>query len=245
MPLLRLDRVLSQWGLGSRRELGEWIRAGRVSVDGTVVTRPEYKLDPDMAALSLDGKSLRCRSLEYLMLNKPAGVITATEDGNQKTVLDLLPAEYRRRGFFPVGRLDKDTEGLLLLTNDGDFSHRVTAPKNGVVKRYLATVDGEPDAEDAAAFQRGLLLGDGTQCLPAGLEPLGNGQCIVSVREGKYHQVKRMLSSLGKPVLALKRLSIGALDLDETLAPGEYRALSEQELCTVFMDRKPKTEPDF
>ena len=231
MPTIRLDKYISDLGLGSRKEIRDWIRSGRVSVDGRVIRQSDEKLDPASAAVCLDGEALRYRKAVYLMMNKPEGVITATEDENQKTVLDLLPKTLRSRGLFPVGRLDKDTSGLLILTDDGDYAHRVSAPKSGVVKRYLAEVDGEPDEEDAAAFQSGLVLADGT------LEILGDRRCIVSVSEGKYHQVKRMLASRGKPVKALKRLSIGALDLDESLAPGEFRELSEQELCTVFMVR--------
>ena len=237
MPTIRLDKYISDLGLGSRKEIRDWIRSGRVSVDGRVIRQSDEKLDPASAAVCLDGEALRYRKAVYLMMNKPEGVITATEDENQKTVLDLLPKTLRSRGLFPVGRLDKDTSGLLILTDDGDYAHRVSAPKSGVVKRYLAEVDGEPDEEDAAAFQSGLVLADGTRCLPAELEILGDRRCIVSVSEGKYHQVKRMLASRGKPVKALKRLSIGALDLDESLAPGEFRELSEQELCTVFMVR--------
>ena len=237
MALLRLDKCLCDLGLGTRSEIRDWIRGGRVSVDGRVLRRPEEKLDPETAELELDGKSLRYRSHRYFMMDKPEGVITATEDAAQKTVLDLLPPELRRLGLFPVGRLDKDTSGLLLLTNDGDFSHRVTSPKGGVWKRYLAELDGDPDESDAAAFREGLLLGDGTRCLPAGLERLGAGRCIVTVQEGKYHQVKRMLASRGKPVLKLRRLSVGGLELDESLGPGGLRELEADDLCTVFMDR--------
>ncbi len=237
MALLRLDKCLCDLGLGTRSEIRDWIRGGRVSVDGRVLRRPEEKLDPETAELELDGKSLRYRSRRYFMMDKPEGVITATEDAAQKTVLDLLPPELRRLGLFPVGRLDKDTSGLLLLTNDGDFSHRVTSPKGGVWKRYLAELDGDPDESDAAAFREGLLLGDGTRCLPAGLERLGAGRCIVTVQEGKYHQVKRMLASRGKPVLKLRRLSVGGLELDESLGPGGVRELEADDLCTVFMDR--------
>ena len=237
MALLRLDKCLCDLGLGTRSEIRDWIRGGRVSVDGRVLRRPEEKLDPETAELELDGKSLRYRSRRYFMMDKPEGVITATEDAAQKTVLDLLPPELRRHGLLPVGRRDKDTSGLLLLTNDGDFSHRVTSPKGGVWKRYLAELDGDPDESDAAAFREGLLLGDGTRCLPAGLERLGAGRCIVTVQEGKYHQVKRMLASRGKPVLKLRRLSVGGLELDESLGPGGVRELEADDLCTVFMDR--------
>ena len=242
MATIRLDKFLSDLGIGSRREVRDWIRAGRVALNGAAARSPELKLDPAGCSVSLDGKALRYQANHYYMMDKPVGVITATEDPTQKTVLDLLPPELQRLGLFPVGRLDKDTSGLLILTNDGDFAHRVTAPKTGVEKRYLAEVDGIPDVDDVGAFAEGLVLGDGTKCLPAGLECLGGARCIVTVQEGKYHQVKRMLASRGKPVLSLRRLSIGGLELDETLGPGRIRELDQQDLCTVFLDRKPKTK---
>lgn len=240
MALLRLDKYLCDLGLGSRRELRDWIRAGRVAVDGAAVCSPEQKLDPERASVSLDGKPLSYQALHYYMMDKPEGVITATEDGAQRTVLDLLPPELRRLGLFPVGRLDKDTSGLLILTDDGDFAHRVMSPKSDVRKRYLAEVDGVPDGEDAAAFRAGLILGDGTRCLPAELAYSGGNTCVVTVQEGKYHQVKRMLAARGKPVLKLRRVSVGALELDEALGPGGFRELEQDELCRVFMDRKSK-----
>lgn len=240
MALLRLDKALCDLGLGSRSELRDWIRAGRVSVNGAVVRSPEQKIDPASASLSLDGRELRYQKTHYYLMNKPAGVVSATEDSREQTVLDLLPPELRALGLFPVGRLDKDTQGLLILTDDGDFAHRVMSPKSGVRKRYWAEVEGVPDEADAAAFREGLILGDGTRCLPAELECSGGSVCVVTVQEGKYHQVKRMLASRGKPVLSLRRLSVGALDLDESLVPGDFRELSQDELCRVFMDRKSK-----
>lgn len=241
MALLRLDKYLCDLGLASRREVRELIRAGRVTLDGETAAKPEQKLDPAAASVALDGKLLRYQPFHYYMMDKPEGVITATEDRSQPTVLELLPPELRRLALFPVGRLDKDTSGLLLLTDDGDFAHRVTAPKSGVWKRYYAEVDGQPDESDAAAFREGLLLGDGTRCLPAELECLGGSACMVLVQEGKYHQVKRMLAARGKPVVKLRRLSIGALALDESLGAGGWRELDPEELCTVFMGRKLKT----
>ena len=234
---IRLDKYLSDLGAASRREAKELIRAGRVTVDGRTVAEPETKLDPAAASVALDGKELAWQKHRYYMLNKPAGVVCATEDKRQRTVLDLLPPELRRTGLFPVGRLDRDTRGLLLLTDDGDFAHRVISPKSAVEKRYDALVEGTPDEADAAAFAAGLLLGDGTRCRPAKLEITAEGRCLVTVTEGRYHQVKRMLASRGCPVKELKRLSIGALRLPEELAEGEFRALSEDDLCRVFMVR--------
>ena len=234
MAGMRLDKLLADLGLASRRELKELIRSGRVQVDGQVCKKPEQKVNPAAQTLTLDGEPLCYRRNRTFMMNKPAGVVTATEDRSERTVLDLLPEEYRRLGLFPVGRLDKDTEGLLLLTNDGEFAHRVISPKSCVEKRYYADIEGEADEEDARAFLEGLELRDGTLCRPAKLESLGPGKCLVTVTEGKYHQVKRMLSARGKPVLKLRRLSVGALELDEGMAPGAVRELGEEDLCKLF-----------
>lgn len=234
MPQMRLDKLLSDMGIASRKELRDLIRSGRVQVDGRVETHPEAKVDPAQSTLLLDGNELRYQKYHYYMLDKPVGVVTATEDRRQQTVLDLLTPEMRRMGLFPVGRLDKDTSGLLLLTDDGEFAHRVISPKSCIKKRYYAEVEGEVEAEDTLAFSRGIVLADGTQCLPAELENLGDGKCIVTVMEGKYHQVRRMLASRGKPVLSLRRLSIGGLALDGSLGPGGWKELADRDLCTLF-----------
>ena len=237
MPIMRLDKLLSECGIASRKEIRQLIRSGRVSVDGTAAESPELKLDPYKAQVYLDGTKIEYAKYHYYMMNKPAGVLSATDDGRQKTVLDLVTPEMRKMGLFPVGRLDKDTTGLLLLTNDGDFAHRVISPKSGIVKVYHARTEAPVDGTDVAAFAEGLTLGDGTKCLPAGLKPLPDGSCLVEVMEGKYHQVKRMLASRGKPVTELKRLSIGGLKLDETLLPGGFRALEQNELCSVMKEK--------
>ena len=237
MPKLRLDKVLSDLGVASRRELKEIIRSGRVLVNGVPVREPERKLDPEQEQLSLDGELLSAPRPRYWMMDKPLGVVCATEDTWEKTVLDLLPPELRRLGLFPVGRLDKDTSGLLILTNDGDFAHRVISPKSAVEKCYSARVDGELDDEDVRAFRDGLVLRDGTRCLPAILEPMESGKCLVRVVEGKYHQVRRMLASRGKPVLELRRISVGMLDLDENLGPGGWKELDKEDLCRLFSPR--------
>ena len=231
---VRLDKVLSELGVASRRELKQMIRSGRVSVNGQTVTEPEKHIDPEKDELCLDGAALRLRRFRYFMMDKPAGVLSVTEDRKQQTVLDLLPPELKRLGLFPVGRLDKDTEGLLILTNDGGFAHRVISPKAGVEKRYRAEVEGVPDEEDARAFAQGLILADGTRCLPAKLEITGGSVCFVTVMEGKYHQVKRMLASRGKPVQRLRRLSVGELEIGEDLGPGGFRELKENDLCKVL-----------
>lgn len=234
MPLMRLDKLLGDMGIASRSELKQMIRQGRVTVDGRAVTAPETKVDSGACNIALDGEALHYKSFRYYMMDKPPGVLSATEDGRQKTVLDLVSPEMKRMGLFPVGRLDKDTSGLLLLTNDGDFAHKVISPKAGIQKRYYAQVDGTLDEKDREAFRQGLMLGDGTKCLPAELELLGEGECLVTVMEGKYHQVKRMLASRGAPVLELRRLSIGGLALDNRLEPGGWRELEEADIAKLF-----------
>ena len=229
----RLDKVIANRGVASRREVKALVRQGRVLVDGVPATAPDMKVDAETAVITVDGMTLGSERHIYLLLHKPAGVLTATEDKRQPTVLDLIPQEWRRRDLAPVGRLDKDTEGLLLLTDDGELTHRLLSPKYHVNKVYYARVEGVPDEQDAAAFAEGLLLGDGLQCLPAKLEPLGGGECLVTLREGKFHQVKRMLASRGKPVQYLKRLAMGPLRLEPELAAGQCRLLTEEELFAL------------
>ena len=230
----RLDKLLAGTGKWSRREVKALVRQGLVRVDGRLAASAEDKLDPAAAIVTVAGETISLRRFTYVMLHKPAGVLTATEDRKQPTVLDLLPPELRRIGLAPVGRLDKDTEGLLLLTNDGELAHRLLSPKYHVDKRYLARVDGELSAADAEAFARGMTLGDGLECLPAGLEVLPDRVCVVTLREGKFHQVKRMLAARGAPVLYLKRLSMGPLTLDDSLAAGAYRLLRAEEISALY-----------
>lgn len=230
----RLDKLLAGTGKWSRREVKALVRQGLVRVDGRLAASAEDKLDPAAAIITVAGETIALHRFTYVMLHKPAGVLTATEDRKQPTVLDLLPPELRRIGLAPVGRLDKDTEGLLLLTNDGELAHRLLSPKYHVDKRYLARVDGELSAADAEAFARGMTLGDGLECLPAGLEVLPDRVCIVTLREGKFHQVKRMLAARGAPVLYLKRLSMGPLTLDDSLAAGAYRLLRAEEILALY-----------
>ncbi len=245
----RLDKIISATGKKSRREVREMVRQGRVLVDGKPAPAADMKVDPQTAVILLDGEPLDYEKFTYVMLHKPAGVLTATEDRRQETVLDLLPPELRRRALSPVGRLDKDTEGLLLLTNDGQLAHRLLSPKSHVDKVYYARVDGALEPGDIAAFAAGMTLGDGLECLPAGLEILSPTEALVTLREGKFHQVKRMLAARGKPVLYLKRLSMGRLRLDPALAPGAWRMLTEEErsalnlsLSETLLDRTTKNE---
>lgn len=229
----RLDKVLSGTGRWSRREVKELVRRGRVLLDGAPAASPEQKIDPETADIRVDGEAVRCRRFTYVLLHKPAGVLSAVEDSRQRTVLDLLPQELKKQGLSPVGRLDKDTEGLLLLTNDGELTHKLLSPKYHVDKVYYARVDGCLEETDIEAFAAGMTLGDGLECLPAGLEILSDSEALVTLHEGKFHQVKRMLAARGKPVLYLKRLRMGPLYLDENLPCGAYRPLHEEEIKSL------------
>ena len=234
MSMERLDKLLAATGLWSRKEVKDLIRQGRVWADGVPAARPEDKYDPQTAQIQGDGADVDCAPFIYLMMYKPAGLLSATEDREQKTVLDLLPQHLRRRGLFPVGRLDKDTEGLLVLTDDGALAHELLSPKKHVDKVYYAEVEGVLDQGDVTALKDGMTLADGLECLPAGLEILeGGSRCHVTLREGKYHQVKRMLAARGKPVQYLKRLSMGGLKLDEGLEKGGWRPLTAAELTAL------------
>ena len=236
MAQQRLDKIIASTGRYSRREVKTLVREGRVLVDGRIAASAEDKCDPLTARISVNGEELFYREHTYVMLHKPAGVLSATEDGHGETVLDLLAPEYRKIGLFPVGRLDKDTEGLLLLTDDGALAHDLLAPKKHVDKVYFVRTDGTLDDADCAAFAAGLTLGDGLACLPARLQILSSGaqsEALVTIHEGKFHQIKRMLASRGKPVVYLKRLAMGPLTLDETLPKGEYRLLTAQEIAAL------------
>ncbi len=225
----RLDKLLAGTGRWSRKEVKDLLRQGRVLVDGVPPVKGEEKY-PDTAVILVDGEPVSCGRYTYILLNKPAGVLSATEDRYQRTVLDLLPDHLRRIGLSPVGRLDKDTEGLLLLTNDGMLAHQLLSPKRHVDKVYYARVDGTVTHADAEAFAAGLQLKDGLSCLPAILEPLEEGRaCLVTLREGKFHQVKRMLAHRGAEVTYLKRLAMGPLVLEDNLKPGQWRLLKEEE----------------
>ena len=233
MAQQRLDKIIASTGHYSRREVKTLVREGRVLVDGRIAASAEDKCDPLTARISVNGEELFYREHTYVMLHKPAGVLSATEDGRGETVLDLLAPEYRKIGLFPVGRLDKDTEGLMLLTDDGALAHDLLAPKKHVDKVYFVRTDGALDDADCKAFEQGITLGDGLECLPAKLEILksdAQSEALITIREGKFHQIKRMLASRGKPVVYLKRLSMGSLTLDEGLSKGEYRLLTAEEI---------------
>lgn len=232
--MMRLDRFVADTSGLTRSQAAKVIRSGEVRINGTAVRKPDQKIDEDRDQIEVSGEPCVYRRFRYFLLDKPTGVITASRDSRQETVLDLFSQEIRKQGIFPVGRLDKDTSGLLLLTNDGEFAHRVISPRSGISKVYHARVDGVLSPEDAERFREGLVLADGTRCLPAELEILNDGECLVTVQEGKYHQVRRMLAATENPVLTLRRLSIGPLKLDPALRPGQYRELTESELCIMF-----------
>lgn len=234
----RLDKMIVSRGAGSRKEVGQMIRAGRVTVNGQTCRDPAKKADPEQDTVCVMGTLLRDRKERYFMLNKPAGVISATEDTVQKTVLELFPAS-ERTGLAPVGRLDKDTLGLLLVTDDGALNHALTSPRRHVDKRYRALVSGTLCADAAERFTQGIELRDGTKCLPAELSILerrsdGLIEVEVVLHEGKYHQVKRMIAALGGHVERLERLSMGPLTLDPALERGTYRALTKEEIDALF-----------
>ena len=228
----RLDKFLCDCGIGTRSQVKQMLKAGRVLLDGLAVRDGSAKFDPAAQTVTLDGQPLLQLGRVVLMLNKPAGYITATEDPHQKTVMELIPAEYKHIDLKPVGRLDKDTEGLLLFTNDGDLLHRLISPKKEVPKVYYARHEGTATREDADAFAAGLTLGDGTVCLPAKLESLGTGESRITVCEGKYHQVRRMMASRNMHVNYLERRQEGALELG-SLPRGEVRKLTEDEVADL------------
>lgn len=230
----RLDKVLSNLGYGSRKEIKSMVKDGIVKIDGKVVKDSALSIDPEKNEIYIGDEKVLYRKFIYLMMNKPAGVVSATFDNYDKTVIDLLDVEHAVFEPFPVGRLDKDTVGFLLLTNDGELNHRLISPKWHVDKLYYARIDKPVGEEDVKAFKEGITLDDGYKCLPAGLEIINSDQdgaeVHVTLQEGKFHQVKRMFQSLDKKVVYLKRAAFGPLTLDESLEEGEYRELSEEEL---------------
>lgn len=228
----RLDKFLCDSGAGTRSQVKLMLKAGRITVDGKVEKDNSRKIDPGKQVVTLDGDVLGGKRRTVVMLNKPAGYVTATEDPVEKTVMELLPAEMKHLDLKPVGRLDKATEGLLLFTNDGSLLHRLISPKKEVPKVYYAKHEGTAGPEDAEAFADGLTLRDGTECLPAKLEPLGPGESLITVCEGKYHQVRRMMASRNMTVLYLERRMEGSLTLGD-LSRGQVRELTEEEIATL------------
>ncbi len=229
----RLDKVLSNFGFGSRAEIKKLVKNGSVIVDGSNAADASMHVDPENSVIVVSGKRLNYRRFIYLMMNKPEGVISATYDPKLKTAIDLLPEEYTCFDLFPAGRLDIDTEGMLLLTNDGQLAHDILSPKKHVDKRYYALIDGEVTDEDVRSFADGVVLDDGYKTMPAELFILKSGlrsEIELVLHEGKFHQVKRMFEAVGKRVTYLKRLQMGGLKLDEALEPGQCRELTPEEV---------------
>lgn len=233
---MRLDKFLSDCGCGTRREARTLVRSGMVMVNGAAERNAGRQVDETLDAVVCAGRQLVYVKYQYLMMNKPAGVVTATEDKHLPTVLDLVPDVYSHYRIFPVGRLDIDTTGLLLLTNDGELAHRLLSPKNHVDKTYWAIIQGRVDVMDAEAFAAGIVLDDGYRCMPARLTILksaAQSEISVTIQEGKYHQVKRMFASVGKKVVRLKRVQMGSLSLDEALPEGGVRPLTAEEVALL------------
>ena len=224
---MRLDKIVADAGLFARSEADTLIKEGHVTVGGMPALRGADKYDPERERIRVNGNILEYREFRYFMLNKPRGYVSATENSLERTVMELLDASFSRLRLFPAGRLDKDAEGLLLLTNDGGFAHRITSPRGKVEKRYFVQFDGAVADGDVRRFAEGITLGSGEKCLPATLELTQEG-AYISLYEGKYHQVKRMMAAIGKHVIYLKRVAIGGLRLDESLKPGEYRELYDE-----------------
>ena len=230
----RIDKVLSNLGHGTRKEVKALLKKGKVEIDGIIASDSAMKIDPDKAVIKVSGEEINYRKHIYLIMNKPGGVVSATVDNHDETVIDLIDEEYQAFKPFPIGRLDKDTVGLLLITNDGELNHKLIAPKNHVDKVYYAEINKLVDTKDVATFKKGVVIDDGYKCMPAILEILNadeNGsEVMVTIQEGKFHQVKRMFESVDKKVVFLRRISFGPLKLDENLSEGQYRELSEEEI---------------
>lgn len=233
--MIRLDKYLADMGVGTRTEVKKYIRQGVVTIDGAISKKPEEKVDETSQLICVKGEKVGYEKFEYYMLHKPAGVVSATTDNVDKTVIELIESK-KRKDLFPVGRLDKDTEGLLLITNDGELAHRLLSPKKHVDKVYYAKVNGRVTADEVAKFAEGLDIGGDEQAKPSHLIVLKEddiSEIELTIQEGKFHQVKRMFQAVGMEVIYLKRLSMGSLVLDETLPVGSYRALTEEEVKSL------------
>jgi 16S rRNA pseudouridine516 synthase len=232
----RIDKILSNSGFGTRKEIKKLIKNGEVKVDGVVVKDSAMQVNPKESVIEVAGEILKYREYIYIMMNKPQGVISATYDNRHRTVIDILPDEYKFFNLFPVGRLDIDTEGLLLLTNDGQLAHELLSPRKHVPKKYYALIDGIVTTKDVDVFREGVVLDDGYKTLPSELFILKSGpysEVEIVIYEGKFHQVKRMFEAVGKKVKYLRRIGMGKLKLDETLEPGDVRELTDEEMLLV------------
>lgn len=236
----RLDKFISSRGCLSRKEAQKHIKNGDITVNGEVCKTADKKINPETDAVELCGQAVCPDEHIYIMLNKPSGVVSATRDKFDKTVIDILPPEFKRSGLFPAGRLDKDTEGLLIITDDGDFAHKMLSPKNHVEKKYIAKLDGDITPGVIKSFEEGIIFADGTKCMPAKLETDKNGEKntgIVTICEGKFHQVKKMFSVCGLKVVHLQRISVGNLYLDGKLPIGEAKKLTKLDIDAIFVGK--------
>ncbi|AGY75784.1 MULTISPECIES: pseudouridine synthase [Clostridium] len=233
----RIDKILANLGFGTRKEIKAVVKNGEVKINGTVIKDSSMKIDPDKSTIEVGGNVVEYKKNIYLLMNKPQGVVSATFDNYDETVIDILEPEYQAFKPFPVGRLDKDTEGLLLITNDGELNHRMISPKNHVDKVYYAEIDKYLDERDVNRFKKGIQLKDGYKCLPGKLHIIESDEdgakVEVTIQEGKFHQVKRMFNALGKNVVYLKRIKFGPIDLDKDLNLGQYRELSKNEIESI------------
>lgn len=233
----RLDKIIASQSTNGRKEAQKLIKSGAVRINGEVCKKIDFKIDVSTDKIEVNGQALRYREYVYIMMNKPAGVVSATEDKHDKTVIDILPEEFRRKGLFPAGRLDKDTEGLLIITDDGDFAHRMLSPKKHVDKKYIAKLDGEITEEMIKKFEDGIVFADGVCCLPARLERFDGDKmtAVVTICEGKFHQVKKMFAVCGVNVVHLQRISIGNLYLDSKLPIGCCKLLTNLDKELIFI----------
>ncbi len=231
---MRIDKFLGITGCATRTEAKKLIRSGAVTVNGVAVRSADAKLDPEKDKVVFCGKEVIYRKYTYILMNKPEGVVSATEDGRERTVIDLLPDDIRKTDLFPCGRLDKNTLGLMLITDNGELAHRLLSPKSHVEKKYYFKSKFSLNEEDSKRFEGGLVLEDGYETKPAKIELFGNGdEGVITLVEGKYHQIKRMLDALGNKITYLERISFGPLSLDETLERGEWRYLTEEEIAAL------------
>jgi len=233
MAMMRIDKLISQYGFGSRKEAKAIFKLGVVTVDGEVVKNPQTRVDPEASAVYVGDVLIEYEKYIYVMMNKPDGVISASYDEEETTVCDLLDEAHQWHDLFPVGRLDKDTTGLIILTNDGGFAHRALSPKKHVEKVYVAEVDKELSDKEIRAFEIGIMLDDGYKTMPAKLDVLSEKEAKVIIKEGKFHQIKRMFEALGVNVVSLRRVMFAGITLDESLGPGEFRRLNENEMNMI------------
>lgn len=237
MSLERLDKILASQNIGSRKKVCDLIKNGLIKVNNEVATKKDLKVDPEIDEIMVLDRILDFKKYMYIMMNKPAGVVSASRDPKLQTVIDLVPENLKRRDLFPAGRLDRNTEGLLIITNDGDFAHKILLPKKKIYKTYMAIIDSEVKDSTVKDFKKGIKLKDGTACLPAELKILKsevNSLVEIKICEGKFHQIKKMFESVGMKVLYLRRIKIGGLELDNLLDFGECKELTKQDIERIF-----------